>query len=138
MIEASITKVLQRKCPNYHRVSERFAKDTFSLCTCKKCRFSILGTDVSRTKPERTCKPLLDRLIEDGLPIGYARVDANGTCDAAQFVPEDNRDFRLESERAVLAMCRENAERAKGVQEASGQAAVEPSGADAEAAKPVE
>lgn len=113
MIEASITKVLTRKCPNYHLVSQRLAKDTFSLCTCKKCRFSVLGTNVARTKPERTCKPLLDRLIEDGLPIGYARVDANGTCDAAQFVPEDNRDFRLESKRAVIELCKQNGGKAE-------------------------
>lgn len=110
MIEAKITNVLSRKCPNYHLVSERFAKDTFSLCTCQKCRFSILGTNVARTKPERTCKPLLDRLMEDELPIGYARVDAYGTCDAARFVPEDNRDFRLQSELAVIRTCKENAE----------------------------
>lgn len=109
MIEAAITKVLMRKCPNWHLVSKRFAKETYSLCTCAKCRFSVLGTDISRTKPERTCKPLLDKLIDDGLPIGYARVDANGTCDAARFVPEDERDFRLESETAVIRMCRDNA-----------------------------
>lgn len=112
MIEAAVTKVLTRKCPNYHVVAERFAKYTFSLCTCSKCRFSLLGTNVTQTKPERTCKPLLDRLIEDKLPIGYARVDANGTCDAAQFIPEDNRDFRLKCERAVLKTCEENIQRA--------------------------
>lgn len=113
MIDASILKVLARKCPNYHIVSERFAKGTFSVCTCKNCRFSVLGTNAARTKPERNCKPLLDRLIEDGMPIGYARVDAFGTCDAASFVPDDGSPLRLESERAVINLCRENSERAQ-------------------------
>ena len=111
MIEHRITEVLQRKCPSYHTVPASIAKDAFSLCTCGKCRFSVLGTNVARTKPERTCKPLLDRLIEDGLPIGYARVDNLGTCDRARFEPEDNRDFRLQCETAVVKMCKRNGER---------------------------
>lgn len=111
MIEHKITEVLRRKCPNYHIVTASLSKETFSLCTCAKCRFSILGTNVARTKPERTCKPLLDRLIEDELPIGYARVDCLGTCDRARFVPEDNSDFRLKSEQAVIETCKLNAER---------------------------
>ena len=121
MIEERITRVLQTKCPAYHLVSASLAKDTFSLCTCGKCRFSVLGTNVARTKPERTCKPLLDRLIEDDLPIGYARVDNLGTCDRARFVPEDNRDFRLQSETAVLKMCKRNGERPEDEPEFRGE-----------------
>ena len=111
MIDSKITEVLRRKCPNYHVVTASLAKETYSLCTCSKCRFSVLGTDVPRRKPERTCRPLLDRLIEDELPIGYARVDNLGTCDRARFEPEDNRDFRLQCEQAVVGMCKRNAER---------------------------
>ena len=113
MIEHKITEVLQRKCPHYHLVPASIAKDTFSLCTCGKCRFSVLGTNVAKTKPERICKPLLDRLIEDGLPIGYARVDSLGTCDRAKFEPQDNRDFRLQSETAVMKICKKNGEPAE-------------------------
>lgn len=98
MIETSVLKVLSRLCPNYHLVSEKFAKGTYSLCTCAKCANRSLGK-TSTGKPERWCYPLYLRLRDEGLPIGYSRVDENGTCDAARFVPEDNTRFHLEGEK---------------------------------------
>lgn len=115
MIEAALMRVLMRKCPNYRVVSERFAKDTFSLCTCRRCEKSVLGMNVGRTRVERTCKPLLDRLIEDELPIGYAVVCENGTCDAASFIKEDNSKFRLEGEQMNRVVAKRNRDEAKVV-----------------------
>lgn len=106
MIEASVLKLLQRAAPNYHLVAERFAKDTYSLCTCAKCANSVDGRHYGTPEKEgrrcRHCKRVADALHNDGRnAAGYAKVDEYGTCDAARFKPEDNGNFKLDGGKAI-------------------------------------
>lgn len=103
MITNDLLKLLARKVPNYHLVSPKFAKETFSICTCSKCRFCLLGksygTPEKDGKPQRNCKRVFDELLELGEPTGHSLVAEYGTCDAARFTPQSYEDFQLEEER---------------------------------------
>ena len=102
MIESKVLNLLRLRVPNYHIVSEKFAKGTFSLCTCGKCRNCLKGT--SYATPEKdgvqqwSCKRVFDDLMKMGC-YGHARVNEFGTCDAAQFIPEDYTKFALEQQK---------------------------------------
>ena len=102
MITNDLLKLLARKVPNYHLVSPKFAKETFSLCTCSKCRFCLLGksygTPEKDGKPQRNCKRVFDELLELGEPTGHSLVAEYGTCDAARFTPQSYEDFQLEAD----------------------------------------
>ena len=102
MITNDLLKLLARKVPNYRLVSPKFAKDSFSLCTCSKCRFCLLGksygTPEKDGKPQRNCKRVFDELLELGEPTGYSLVAEYGTCDAARFTPQSYENFQLEAE----------------------------------------
>ena len=102
MITNDLLKLLARKVPNYHLVSPKFAKDTFSLCTCSKCRFCLLGksygTPEKDGKHQRNCKRVFDELLELGEPTGHSLVSEYGTCDAARFTPQSFDNFKLEAE----------------------------------------
>lgn len=102
MITNDLLKLLARKVPNYHLVSPKFAKETFSLCTCSKCRFCLLGksygTPEKDGKPQRNCKRVFDELLELGEPTGHSLVAEYGTCDAARFTPQSFDNFKLEAE----------------------------------------
>ena len=102
MITNDLLKLLARKVPNYHLVSPKFAKETFSLCTCSKCRFCLLGksygTPEKDVNPQRNCKSVFDELLELGEPTGHSLVAENGTCDAARFTPQSYEDFQLEAD----------------------------------------
>jgi len=100
MIESKLLDLFGRKCPNYHLLAEKFAKQTFSICTCSKCRHCIAGKSYGG-KPQKTCKRMMDELLEVGAPIGYSLVAENGTCDAAQFTQEDYSNFVLKGQDAV-------------------------------------
>lgn len=105
MITNDLLKLLARKVPNYHLVSPKFAKETFSLCTCSKCRFCLLGksygTPEKDGKPQRNCKRVFDELLELGEPTGHSLVSEYGTCDAARFTPQSYDNFKLEAEIAT-------------------------------------
>lgn len=102
MIESKILNLLRRKVPNYHIVSERFAKGTLSICTCGKCKHCLKGT--SYGSPEKdgvqqwSCKRVFNDLMDMGC-YGHARVNEFGTCDAAQFIPEDYSKFAIEQQK---------------------------------------
>lgn len=103
MIDSHVLKILAKTAPNYHVVAERFAKDTFSVCTCAKCRNCLKGKTYGTPEKDgvtcRNCKRIMDALHNVGKDAaGYSRVDAYGTCDAAQFVKEDYSRFTLEGE----------------------------------------
>lgn len=102
MITNDLLKLLARKVPNYHLVSPKFAKESFSLCTCSKCRFCLLGksygTPEKDGKPQRNCKRVFDELLELGEPTGHSLVAEYGTCDAARFSPQSYDNFQLEAE----------------------------------------
>ena len=104
MITNDLLKLLARKVPNYHLVSPKFAKETFSLCTCSKCRYCLLGksygTPEKDGKPQRNCKRVFDELLELGEPTGHSLVAEYGTCDAARFTPQSYDNFQLEAENA--------------------------------------
>lgn len=100
MITNDLLKLLARKVPNYHLVSPKFAKETFSLCTCSKCRFCLLGksygTPEKDGKPQRNCKRVFDELLELGEPTGHSLVAEYGTCDAARFIPQSYENLEAE------------------------------------------
>lgn len=97
MIESSTLKLIMKAAPNYHLVSEKFARESFGVCTCGKCTNCVHGkTGASKARHE--CSGILKRLTFAGLPTGYAKVDEFGTCDAAKFIPEDYSNFKLEHE----------------------------------------
>ena len=105
MIETHVLKILAKTAPNYHVVAERFAKDTFSVCTCAKCRNCLTGKTYGSPDKAgvtcRNCKRIMDALHNVGRDAaGYSRVDAFGTCDAAQFTREDYSHFTLEADAA--------------------------------------
>lgn len=89
MVEYKIIECLRKTAPHYHRVAEGIVNKTFSLCTCKRCLF----------RTGKTCIELANILTRLGLPIGYARVDMNGTCDRGKIRPETIENFNLEQQK---------------------------------------
>lgn len=99
MIEGAIIKLLAKRVPNYHLVSPKYGRDTYSLCTCPKCKHSkIRAPEGDSVKGKRFCGLVLRHLIALGQPEGHALVAENGTCDASVFEKEDYTDFSLQSE----------------------------------------
>lgn len=77
MIDFQTLKLIQKTCPNYHVVARSSAKAS-SVCLCARCRRNAVVDGVTH------CRPLLDRLSQLDLPVGYSRVDMGATCDRAQ------------------------------------------------------
>lgn len=102
MIDHSVAKMLLKVVPNYHLVSPSFARNTFSICVCKDCVHSIqgkrYGTPDKDGRPCIHCRPVFERLQEDDLPLNYALVAENGTCDRGEHPREDYTRYRLEED----------------------------------------
>lgn len=97
MIDSAVLKVLAKRTPNYHTVSPSIIKATFSVCNCARCRHHTLDRIGGETV-HGICQRVRERLEELGAS-GHAIVADNGTCDAAQFTPEDYSRFALEAEK---------------------------------------
>ena len=97
MVSAEIIGILSRRVPNYHIVSPKFAKGSFSVCPCGACQHSLTG----RT-PKGAKQYMCGRVYGDFVKmdcVGNAVVSAYGTCDAAKFSPVNYELFRLEGEK---------------------------------------
>ena len=106
MIESKVLNLLRLRVPNYHIVSEKFANGNFSICTCGKCRNCLKMTSYGTTEKDGEqqlyCEWVYNDLMKMGC-YGHARVNEFGTCDAAQFIPEDYSKFAIEQQKLLEA-----------------------------------
>ena len=100
MISAELINLLRRRVPNYHVLSPKFVKGSFSVCPCAACRSVIKGKSCGGVR-QYNCSRVMDD-CQRLCCIGNSLVAAYGTCDAAYFVPEKWDDFKLEGEKIDL------------------------------------
>lgn len=96
MISAELINLLRRRVPNYHLLSPKFVKGSFSVCPCGACKHVIKGKSCGGVR-QYNCSRVMDDCQRLGC-VGNSLVSAYGTCDAANFVPEKWEVFKLESE----------------------------------------
>lgn len=98
MITSDILKLLGRRVPNYHLLSQRFIRGSVSTCPCAACRHCIRRHGTSATGFSTYFCGLVLRDFTEMKCAGHAVVAGNGTCDAAEFVQEKYDNFTLEGE----------------------------------------